>query len=953
MTRTLGGWGVAGHALAWMGGVALQLQQAVLWPRWGVAVLALLALLVLLVVLAVVALLLPAAAARSGERSGSGHWHAPLAWAATLALGFAWAAWRADLRLADALPAALEGRDLVLIGSVAQMPQVDADGVRFNFDVESASARAEPPPSGAPGQQAERPATGAATARMPAVLPVEVPVEEPFQEPVQVPSRVALTWPGGWRVDALMAGPPVALGAGQRWRLPVRLKQPHGLANPGGFDGELWLFEQGVRATGTVRDGGSASVAAPQRLPASDLALIEPLRQRLRDGILTRVADPHAAGVLAALSVGDQAAIAEPDWDLFRATGVAHLMSISGLHITMFAWLAAAAVGALWRRSSRAMLAVPAPTAARWGGLLGAAVYCMVAGWGVPAQRTLLMLACVVALRSAGLRWPPLLICMVAGAAVSALDPWALLQPGFWLSFCAVGLLIASEPAALAAPPRALADRTPGAMPGAAPSRAWRWFAALRSGLHAQGVATIGLAPLTLLLFQQVSLVGLLANAVAVPVVTFVITPLSLLGALWAPLWSLGALCLRPLLAFLAVLASWPQAQWTAGAAPWWALAAGLLGGAVCVLPLPWRVRALGVPLLLPMLLPPMPRPALGQFELLAADVGQGSAVLVRTHGHLLLHDAGPQYSRDTDAGGRVLLPLLRARGEHRIDLLMLSHRDTDHVGGAAALLDHFPVVEMRSSLEPEHPLRHRVAGVPQQDCAAGQHWTWDGVRFELLHPLAQDLPSAARPRTDARTGEPTGAPMGENIGENTGENTGAPKGEPANERAGKPPKANALSCVLRIEDAQGRSALLTGDIEAAQEAALLQRQADGRAAALKSDILLVPHHGSRTSSTSAFIEAVAPQVAVIQAGYRNRFGHPAPDVLTRYALAGVPVMRSDQCGAWAWSAAGSGCFRAHYRRYWQWQTTPADLGSQPVSGDAGAVGGAVVARVGLQEKSE
>jgi competence protein ComEC len=301
-------------------------------------------------------------------------------------------------------------------------------------------------------------------------------------------------------------------------------------------------------------------------------------------------------------------------------------------------------------------------------------------------------------------------------------------------------------------------------------------------------------------------------------------------------------------------------------------VAAGLLGGWLAVLPLPWRLRALALPLLLPLLAPPLERPPPGRFELVAADVGQGTAVLVRTANHLLLYDTGPRYTPEADAGGRVLLPLLRARGERAIDRLVLSHRDSDHVGGAATLLAALPVREIVSSLEDGHPLRR--AAVPHERCLAGGRWRWDGVEFEWLHPLPADYAAVLRP--------------------------------------------NALSCVLRIA-AGGRVALLTGDIEAAQEAALVARAAaaPGRTP-LEAELLLAPHHGSRTSSSAPFLDTVAPRVALVQAAYRSRFGHPAPDVLRRYAERGSAVVRSDRCGAFTLQADGrTRCERWSARRYW------------------------------------
>jgi competence protein ComEC len=306
-------------------------------------------------------------------------------------------------------------------------------------------------------------------------------------------------------------------------------------------------------------------------------------------------------------------------------------------------------IGPLWRLSSRAMLALPAPTAALWGGVLAAAAYALLAGWGVPAQRTLWMLATLAVLRSAGLRWPAPLVLLAAAGVVSLLDPWALLQPGFWLSFVAVGLLMGSEPVS-------------GQPVAAGTGRTTQMVQAVSRGLRTQAVASVGLAPLSLVFFQQVSLSGFVANLLAIPLVTLAIVPLALLGILIPPLWAVASALVQALVAVLELLARGPLGLWTAAAAPGWGMAVGLLGGALLVMPLPWRLRALGLPLLLPLLAPPLQRPAVGEFEMIAADVGQGPAVLVRTRTHLLLYDSGPRYSLQADAAQRVLLPLLRAR---------------------------------------------------------------------------------------------------------------------------------------------------------------------------------------------------------------------------------------------------------------------------------------------------
>ncbi len=725
-----------------------------------------------------------------------------LAVGAALAAGFAWANAAAHWRLADALPEENEGRDVRVVGVIADLPQAFENGVRFQFAVEAADAA--------------------------------------------VPSRLLLAWYQGRQGEAeegAQAPPPVH--AGERWQLTVRLKRPHGNRNPHGFDYEAHLFERAIRATGYVRaaDGNGRLDAFVWR-PAYG---VERLREEIRSRFLNALPGHDYAGVLVALVVGDQRAVETGLWQVFSRTGTTHLMSISGLHVTMVAGLFGLVVSWCWRRAPPWALRLPAQKAAVAAGAAGALLYALLAGFGVPAQRTLYMLSVVGAALWLGRTAALSRVLALALLAVLIADPWAVLSAGFWLSFGAVAVLFFVGSGRLA--PR-------------------HWLAQWGK---AQWAVTVGLMPALLALFQQLSLVSPLANAVAIPVVSLVITPVALLGAV-LPLDALLLLdhtLLSWLMRLLEYLADLPAAVWQQAAPPPWAL---LLGGAGCVwllLPHGFPTRWLGAVLLLPLLTVAPERPAPGEVKMTVLDVGQGLAVHVQTRGHDLLYDTGPLYSPDANGGNRVILPYLRALGVRRVHGLIVTHQDKDHSGGVLSVLDGLPVEWIASSLPAQAGL-HEAGG--HRPCLAGQSWEWDGVRFDVLHPRFTDY---AAPR-----------------------------------------KSNDLSCVLRIT-AGGRRVLLTGDIEAPSERALLAR---GRKD-VSADILLVPHHGSKTSSSEDFVGAVSPATAIFTVGYRNRFRHPHPDVTARYRDVGARLLRTDRDGAITIRIDGKGAAveleREVGRRYW------------------------------------
>ena len=714
---------------------------------------------------------------------------------ACFVLGFLWAAGWAHWRMADRLSPELEGKDLEVAGVVSSLPALGERGVSFELEVESAA--------------------------------------------VKLPRKLLLAWYRSAPFEEDAAPIAGAVHPGERWRFTVRLRRPHGLVNPGGFDYEAWLLERGIGATGYVRQKGE-----PRKLGSRTNVLdaVERAREAVRDRFLATLGPTPAAGILAALAVGDQRAISNEEWTLFSRTGVTHLMSISGLHVTLVSGLFAALVATLWRRVPWLALRLPARKAAAAAAIVGALGYTLLAGFGVPAQRTFWMVSIVAAALWSGQVASPWRTLSLALAVIVAMDPWAVLSPGLWLSFGAVLLIFYSA--------IGWSEREPHVL---------QWA-------RVQWAITAGLAPASLLLFGQVSLAGPIANALAIPLVSVVITPLALLAAVIPAQWllALSAWLVELLLQFLEWCAALPGALWQQHTPERWTVALALLGAAWLLAPrgVPWRAG--GIALMAPAFCLAPPGPARGEAWITTLDVGQGLAVLARTSGHALLYDAGPAFG-ETDSGARVVVPAMRAAGLARLDLLVISHEDNDHMGGATSVLESYEAAALASSLEPSHPLNGLVQNARR--CAAGEGWEWDGVRFEFLHPEAG---ASAR-------------------------------------------KRNNLSCVLRIATAGG-SMLLTGDIERAAELHL----SGGN---VRSEILLVPHHGSRTSSTPEFIAAVAPRWAVVPVGYRNRFGHPRAEVMERYRAAGARILRTDAEGAVSFRLSGQEVLlkteRRERGRYW------------------------------------
>ncbi len=644
-----------------------------------------------------------------------------------------------------------------------------------------------------------------------------------------VPKKIALSWYAEARRRTSAAAGIEALPLlkpGERWKMTVRLRRPHGNINPHGFDFELFALERNVGATGYVRPK-----TPPQRLEEfvpSAANMVDRLRYNIAERIAQSLKESPFAGVITALVVGEQGGISAGQWQVFWATGVGHLISISGLHVSMFAALAFAIATWLWPRLPMAqtiLSRMPTQKAATVVGVFAALAYSLIAGFSVPTQRTFYMLAVAGTALILGWRFSITRVMALAACVVVLLDPWALLSPGFWLSFGAVAAMVYAA---------TMKTNTP----------------ILRSAFVAQAAVTLIMAPVLLLLFQEVSLLSPIANAFAIPIVSWVVVPLALAGALldWGLLLNLSAWIFSAVHMVLTWLASFPNAAWQSHAPVWWAVPFAIFGTLLLFLPRVFVWRWLGLLWWLPVFLIKPTTPNIGEVWVDVLDVGQGLAVVVKTAQHAMVYDAGPSYSPDRDAGQRVVVPHLRGEGITRLDKLVITHDDDDHYGGAVSVLTARKPDEMLSSLPSKHRA-HSFAAVSKL-CESGQQWEWDGVKFIVHWPNAE-----------------------------------------AYEEGGK--KDNAMGCVIEVQT-PSHSMLLTADIETKSELELVEVLGG----ALQADVLLIPHHGSKTSSTDELLDAVKPNMAILPVGYRNRFRHPHPEVMERYAVRDIEVYRSDERGA-------------------------------------------------------
>ncbi|MBU3616940.1 DNA internalization-related competence protein ComEC/Rec2 [Polynucleobacter sp. JS-Polo-80-F4] len=741
-------------------------------------------------------------------------------------IGFAWNARYAENRLENILAIELEGRELAIEGRVVALPQSSLSGAKFAFEADQFFS----------GKEAIK----------------------------DFPKRIYLSWQPAWRNP--QAIPEVI--PGQRWKFKAKLKRPYGSLNPYTFDFERWSFHQDFGASGSIRSG---ELLLDKDIAWTEFELrMELARWHLRKKIQSMLpGDARYAGVLVALVMGDQNAIDQNDWQVFNATGIGHLISISGLHVTMLAGVGASFAAFVWRRRAFPLI-TPVGKVAAVSGFLTAFIYAWLAGFQIPAQRTMYMVGVVAFALWAGRNPRSFDIWWWALAFVLLIDPMAPYTPGFWLSFGAVAAILygMGESTGLLGIPT-----------GKELEVHWlhRTMQAVREACRVQAVVTLALLPFTLYWFYQVSVVSPLANAFAIPLVSYVVTPLAITAALlpefigkWL-LWPAHA-SMEYLGIALEWMAGWSWAVIWSKQPEWWML---ILSGAGIVYAIrpgdigdSWRPRLLTITLSTPLLIWPTTLIesadlSPGEFRASILDIGQGTAVLIETANRRLLYDTGPIQGKKDDAGQRVILPYLRGRGINQVDRMIISHSDSDHVGGAATLLKHIRFDFMMGSLPSSNPLLQnlRARKIPAIPCRFGQRWMWDGVDFMIWHPNSETVFAEQYP--------------------------------------GKP---NEMSCVLEVRGRQS-SLWLTGDVEKQGEAEITERldlemlQEIGD----RELIFMAPHHGSKTSSSLALLKRLEPHHAFAQNGYRNRYGHPHPDVTARYKNLDIPFYQTPLTGSQTW----------------------------------------------------
>lgn len=644
-----------------------------------------------------------------------------------------------------------------------------------------------------------------------------------------LPGKVRLSW----------YGPRPSLKPGEFWQLYAKLRRPRGFINPGGFDYETWLFQKKISATGYVK-------ASPKnkKISATNDYLFHQWRHKTGGRIDDHITGKYA-GLIKALAIGDRSGISDEHWVLLRKTGTNHLLAISGLHIGLVAFIAFSLGRVLWSWNMRLTTLLPARQFAALFSILIGVMYAGLAGFSLPTQRALIMLCVFMSGILLGRQWRISYVIAIAVFLILLIHPFSVLAVEFWLSFAAVVIIA-----------YALSCR----------GKQHRRFNSL---VRIQFLIPFGMVPLLLFWFQEIAVNSFFANLLAVPTTTLIIVPLTLLATLITGLlpevagflYESAVLVITLMFVYLEFLGNLPFSSWASSAPSLMALLFAGIGMAVICMPAGVPGRWLGLCWLMPLLWPNIASPRTNGFHFYLLDVGQGLAAVVSTRNHTLLYDSGPFWSDRFNAGRNIIIPFLRSQRISKIDTVLLSHGDNDHIGGADSVLDAIKVGKVLASTD-------KITFGNKWPCVSGMRWHWDGVDFETLHP-----------RSNTRF---------------TGNNS---------------------SCVLKVSSPD-LSVLLPGDIEYQAEQKIVAIQADK----LQADVLVVPHHGSMTSSSPRFIDAVSPRAVLFSVGYQNRFGFPKQDIIERYNDIGAKMLSTADSGMIAFASDDAMTFtesRRQKRRFW------------------------------------
>jgi len=704
------------------------------------------------------------------------------------AFGFAWALHFAYSQMSWTLPHESEGKNLLITGYIASIPDQAQFGQTFLFSVKKTNEQS-------------------------------------------IKSLIHLTWQNKF----------VHLRAGQEWQFTVRLKKIHGTMNPGGFDYEAFALSQGIRANGYIVNKEKNKLLSDHWYHYS----LDRIRQHVKEKIERNLPVSNTSPWIVALVTGERRGINQENWQVLRNTGTNHLMAIAGLHIGFMASFTFAIVAWCWRRIPFLTLNIPAPIAGGLAALMIALAYSALAGFSIPTQRACLMLSIflvIALLRRHVFSWHAWSLALLA---VLLINPLSVLNESFWLSFGSVALIIY------------------GASGRLNPHNIWwKWG-------RIQWVIGLGLIPFSIWLFQQFSFVSFVANSIAIPYVGFLLVPLCLFGSFTLffseKMGGIILLFADKLLSFLWGILAWlahlPWASWHQVVPNYWTLIAACIGIVIVLIPAGFPGRMLGIIWMLPLFLYHPVTPKSGELWFTLLDVGQGLSSVVQTKNHLLVFDTGAKLSVSFDMGESVVVPFLHTLGAKRIDMLVISHGDNDHRGGAQAVIDQFFVTQIKTSAI-EKFSQHNASY-----CLRGEKWNWDGVDFEFLYPSSQEL----------------------NLDNNS-------------------------SCVLKISTRE-QSFLLTGDIEKSAEKYLVENEKNK----LASNILIAPHHGSKTSAIDEFLQAVNPKTVLFAVGYRNRYHFPNALVLEKYRAQGVTQYDTANAGAILFSPSLS-LYRRDNPHYWNYK---------------------------------